>query len=55
MSSFLLNYYEEEYEIARMECAHCRAMGDRAGYRRAIWAAWRARSMVRLSDPRFIQ
>lgn len=55
MSAFLLNYFEEEYQLARMECFHCRAMGDRAGLRRATRAAWQARRNVRMSDPRFVQ
>lgn len=55
MAEFLMNHWEIEYEIARMECQHCRAMGDRDGLRRAARAAWQARRNVRMSDPRFVQ
>lgn len=50
MAEFLMNHWEIEYEIARMTCQHCRAMGDRAGLRRAILDAWCARHAIRTSD-----
>ena len=45
--TWLLSFFEEEYEIYRMEAAHCRAMGDTQGLKRAIRLSWKARCAVR--------
>lgn len=42
-----LSFFEEEYMLFRMEAAHCRAMGDIQGMKRAIRLSWEARCAMR--------
>jgi hypothetical protein len=47
--NFLVDWYEEEYTLERMQAAHCRAMDDTTGMRRAIRLAWKWRRAIRLA------
>lgn len=52
-TTWLPSFFEEEFMLFRMEAAHCRAMGDTQGLKRAIRLSWKARRMLRfmLANP----